>query len=440
MHRCSELVAHKRYPHRRSWLAAAGLTCLLAASCSNKDDGDADDDAVTVGSSGSGDGSALALDDDDDTKSDTGSGGAGGDDAPPQREACEELVGLDLSECGSSGSFAKQRDVSMLLVMDISKSMLQEFSTDSSTRKWAGLKDALSRVVKATDDEIAFGLELYPYDESGNYAIREDCQGNACCSMPIGHEMQVAVAPGASEEIIEVLEGANPNGGTPTAAALRRALDYFDSSTIDGDRYVLLATDGGPNCNLDVSCEASGCTRNIEGICEEPEDGNCCDGADIYQLACVDDEATLSAIEELADAGIHTYVVGIPGSEAYAEYLDGFAEAGGRPAPEGDTSYYQVTSSGGAEALAETFLSITQDLVQSCELPLEAPAPDLEKINVAINCSAIPATDGDEVNWEYIDDGDGPRIEFKGSYCDTIEEAGVERVDVLLGCPRIEVT
>ena len=49
------------------------------------------------------------------------------------------------------------------------------------------------------------------------------------------------------------------------------------------------------------------------------------------------------------DAGIDTFVVGIPGSEAYSEALDAFAKAGGRARAAKAPFYYQVSASGSAD-------------------------------------------------------------------------------------------
>src|SRR5690606_37461839 len=137
--------------------------------------------------------------------------------------------------------------------------------------------------------------------------------------------------------IIEAFDRIRPGGGTPTSIALDHAHDYFVNGSgkdLEGDKYVILATDGGPNCNSNINCDASGCTLNIEGrqsggITCEPEGPNCCTGS-AGTLACLDDDASENAVSRLASAGIDTFVVGIPGSEAYAGVLDSLAVEGGR--------------------------------------------------------------------------------------------------------------
>ena len=71
--------------------------------------------------------------------------------------------------------------------------------------------------------------------------------------------MNVDVATGADtvSAILNSLASSLPAGGTPTSVALMRAYDFFTAGAgayIAGDRYVLLATDGGPNCNPSTAC------------------------------------------------------------------------------------------------------------------------------------------------------------------------------------------
>src|SRR5690606_14762035 len=96
-----------------------------------------------------------------------------------------------------------------------------------------------------------------------------------------------------------------------------------EGRNLKGDRFVLLATDGGPNCGPDNTCDADACTPNLDGQCPAGE-GNCCEGEGLY---CLDDAAVIEKIEALAEAGVATFVIGIPGTEQYASYLDDFAIA-----------------------------------------------------------------------------------------------------------------
>src|SRR5690606_31552449 len=109
-------------------------------------------------------------------------------------------------------------------------------------------------------------------------------QDGNCCEMPDDIEMNVPIGSGseAVDLIVEQLDNTVPGGGTPTARALERALEYFTSgegASLDGDKFVLLATDGGPNCNSVLECGADLCTYNLDGMrdCSGYKDQNCCE-------------------------------------------------------------------------------------------------------------------------------------------------------------------
>lgn len=329
--------------------------------------------------------------------------------------------------CGTSPFGASQVEVNLLLVIDKSGSTL-ETPSGFDTDKWSAIKSSVSAALAAVQDEMSFGLELYP--TSG-------------CSLPEGSDIDVAVQPGATAvpAIQDALDAVTPSGGTPTAKALERARLYFTEgagSTLTGDRYVLLATDGGPNCNSTLSCGAETCTVNLDGQCPSAVT-NCCDesmsGAGA-QEGCLDDRQTRTEIEALAAAGIDTFVVGIPGTEDYATSLDAFAQAGGQENPAAPPSYFAVDNAGtGATGLTSVLSSITSALVTSCRLQLHADPPEPEKLNVEVEGELVPQPGPD--GWELDESTDPPTVELKGATCRRIEEQGVESVTVLFGCPTV---
>src|SRR5205814_5217560 len=102
------------------------------------------------------------------------------------------------------------------------------------------------------------------------------------------------------------------DGGTPAAPTLTKALESLRA--LDGETYVVLITDGAPNCNQDLSCTAQGCIPNIEGLTAGGLDCrtsvNCCEPTTENpdaNLSCIDAQATLDAVQALSDAGISTF-------------------------------------------------------------------------------------------------------------------------------------
>jgi hypothetical protein len=375
--------------------------------------------------------------------------GCGGDDGAASRDAGPDLFGNAdpnqaggrgdggtwtgpgpdggprLDECGAEPFVADPVDVNVLLVIDKSRSMLDQpdgFDVD----KWTSMKSSLANALDGPKDALSLGMLLYPVDG---------------CEAPT--DVAVDIAPGARTlpEISRVLDATEPNGGTPTAATLEAALDYFQNgagAALMGENFVLLATDGGPNCNDALSCPATACTTNIDGNCPAAID-NCCDpdmagpGA---RESCLDDTSTTAAIAALAAAGVPTFVVGIPGTEQYSASLDAFAEAGGRARANPPPSYYAVDTQGNEPGgLTDVLSAIARSLVTTCRLQLGSVPPAFNRLNVEVDGELIPQS-GDD-GWRLDETTDPPTIELLGNTCERVQTMGAESVEVLFGCPTI---
>lgn len=330
----------------------------------------------------------------------------------------------------------------MLLVVDSSGSMTDPPVAGAAT-KWAILQTALQQSLTANKDLINFGLLLYPYKQGG-LGPNASTDMTAACAVPTSATEAVNIPIGAGSAavnaIIQKLSVQEPKGGTPTADALNRAYDYFaggDGKLLQGTRWVVLATDGGPNCNPALSCNADRCTQNMDGDCPS---GNCCAGT--FGAICLDDAETKKAILKLNQLGVKTFVIGIPGSEAYASVLNECAVTGGVPAA-GATSYYAVSAANALNDLTDAFSKITTQLVRSCDIPLkETPKVGPDQINVAIDCVPVHAAtaipDGGAGDGFYIDFAQTPaHLKLVGATCDRIMATGANKVDVIAGCPRI---
>jgi hypothetical protein len=263
--------------------------------------------------------------------------------------------------------------------------------------------------------------------------------------MPAAPGINIPIASGATSvpKIVAALDATAPGGGTPTGLALERALEYFKSgagAAIAGDRYVLLATDGGPDCNATLAaCDATKCTTNLDGECPLPTGGNCCDpmfGGAAATSRCLDDgtgaASPLTQVNQLRAAGVNTFVVGIPGTEVYQTSLDAFATAGGKPNPSAPPQYFAVSASGGAAGLVAVLQSITQSLVTTCRLGLTSEPPDLTHLNVHVDGKLVPQGAN---GWTLDKTTTPPTVVLQGSTCQTVETEGAKSVQVLFGCP-----
>jgi len=384
---------------------------------------------VTGGSGGLGTGGSSAGSATGGT--DSGTAGAGAEDGVPE---CGELQGL--GQCGGMHLEAKLRNVNMLLVIDKSGSMTDEpkgFATD----KWSAMKSALATALQKVETQINFGLVLYPYNPI--QAIPEECLENCCAVSTEDDAVLVNVKPGTQgvPQINAALAQTEPGGGTPTAAALAAALDYFTNgagASLEGDNYVLLATDGGPNCNDELTCGADTCTTNLD---DPTCIGNCCKDENSPNR-CLDDANVTAELDALTAHGISTFVVGIPGTEAYAAYLDQFARAGGVAAAGGEHAYYAVSADQGVEGLVDVFETITTQLVRSCDVPLPEPPSKIDLVNVAVDCTLVPRNTNDaKSGWDFDATPEPTSVILHGPVCDALQADVAQRIDVVFGCPTV---
>ena len=415
---------------RVSWIGFSTLLLALTGACKSSDDS-----SLVNASGGTGGLTSVDLNvGNGGNVSNGGSGdaaGAAGQVEGPKVSGCDRFEGLD--DCGVTSVEASFSAANVLLVIDKSSSM-DDQPAGFELKKWAALKAALGPALEAVKEEMSFGLLLYPFSLT---EIPLDCF-EGCCQVPDGPSaIRVPVAPGTSSvsEVMAALDATAPGGGTPTAAALDAALTYFttgDGKDLKGDRFVLLATDGGPNCGASTTqCSADHCTPNLDGACPASE-GNCCKGEGSY---CLDDTAVLEKIRALADAQVPTFVIGIPGTESYAEYLNSFATAGGVPNPTKKPAYYAVSAEGGVKGLTRTFQDITTHLVRSCEVDLGPGAPNKQLVNVAVDCDIVPIADG--AGWNIPDDAPNTLV-LAGDVCNRVKREGARRIDVVYGCQTVK--
>lgn len=414
------------------------LGALLAPSCVVKEEKSNDGKGGASGEVGGAGQSLIGG-----TSSNAGNGGAAGDngtsnDVTTTLEACKDL---DLGDtCSATSMAATYNNIHMLIVLDKSKSM-DQIPTGFGQSKWEATKEALDAALSASTKQVHYGLLMYPYSVTTEATS---------CELPTGRDainVPVDVAKTSVPLIKTALEETTPSGGTPTAAALKAALEYYSSgagSTLEGDRYVMLATDGGPNCNVKATCDSESCTYDLDkqGECGSTIT-NCCQAAfDGGPLGCLDSDGVLDQIDALQTIGVKTFVVGIPGTESYQKFLTTFAEAGGATDPNNDElKYYAVTAEEGVEGLTATFKTITESLVRDCDVKLAKPPLNVQKLNVAIECKPLAqgeasVPDADK-NWIYNNDADNPMIKIQGAACETIEKEGVTRVDVIEGCTTL---
>jgi len=218
-------------------------------------------------------------------------------------------VSLDAN-CGTKTQSAKMLPPDIMLVMDRSLSMTNDINDQPCTggngmngncgasSKWQIVVPVLNQVITDSDAMVNWGM-FYLGDEP------------AMCGVATAPVVPVAGMNAAG--VTGSLTGNLFNGqvGTPTRRVIQGAVSYLTGLTDPNPKYLLLATDGQPNCATATSLN----TDDTAGT----------------------DQAVMDALA----AGIPTFVVGIGNTNAAAT-LNQLAIDGGRPQMGGATSYYQV--------------------------------------------------------------------------------------------------
>jgi hypothetical protein len=342
------IVARVVLSHHRMRIVVVCLSLSLFAACTG---------SVTSGEGGSQPG-------DGDAGTDPGEFGP-----QPDAEVCDQTVPITVTQT------TKIPDV--LLVLDKSGSMGDPLGNGGQS-KMDVMKQAVQQVLPAQNASIHFGLELYPSD-------------NAC-----GATSPVApVLPNNANNVVLQVSGVQPGGSTPTYKALDEARSYYGSTQVNPDgRFVLLATDGLPNCN----------------------------GSDPQNPS---NDLTLNAARNLVQAGIKVFVIGFGDvSAADPAFLSALAQAGGT----GD--FFAANS---PQQLQAALASISGTVTQaSCSFELETRPQDETKLAVTLDGNDVPRDPSHGTGWDY--DASTNTITFYGSTCDQIQSGTGSNVGVDYGC------
>ncbi len=304
----------------------------------------------------------------------------------------------------------------LMLLVDKSGSMADPVTPPSGPSKIGVLQSVMNTFLTNNPTVARVGMARFP-DDSCVPTLASDILAPL---PPASAGDATAVLTMATQAADTAIQGLTPGGGTPTQASLQFVADNIaelgDASRED---FVLLLTDGLPNCNNSLDAQTCTCTSSPAPPCSANTD-------------CLDKTATVAQVTAMRAKGIRTIVIGF-GADVVGgiaqDTLEAMAEAGGfvRACPNTNQScgtgndcvlatglcseqFFQATD---GDALASALAQIGSTLTQTaCIYNLDQVPSDPSLISVVLN--GTPYLPGPNT-WTY--DPTKNQIDFQGALC-----------------------
>ena len=300
-----------------------------------------------------------------------GSGGGSGNGIPQEPMGCGKQT-FPIS--------ATKQSPNVMMVVDESGSMKDQIA-GSNMSKWTALQGAINMLLGTYSGSAQWGLSIFPHD-----------QANSCGA----GQVDVAIGASTTQTIISKINALTDQtigGNTPTNSTLQAMLGSAAGLADTAHaNYVLLMTDGQPNCGGDANA-----VKN-----------------------------TVAALYAQTPS-VRTFVVGIgDGASSDPNALNSWADAG-HTSIAGATHYYQVNT---VADLQKAFNDIVGG-VASCSYQLSMKPSDASLIVAYINGVAVPQ---DPTNGTTYDPASNT-LDFHGTSCDQIKSGASSNLDIVYGCP-----
>jgi Mg-chelatase subunit ChlD len=318
------------------------------------------------------------------------------------REAPRDLA---PKNCTDAPITLQRNEFVAVLAVDRSGSMSLDLQGNNGVpRRWDVLRAVLPGALAAVDPGVWLGALLYP----AGGAL--ECAGPTGLAVPFGRANGAAIA--------QALEVAVPTGRTPTFAALVQAERLLGGVAVAGPRAVILATDGGPNCNPSLDGDRCVCAATTLGTGRE----EC--RAD--PSLCLDDARAVAQVQAMALRGVATYVIGIDGERQpeLVDVLRRLAVAGGRPNPTAARGYYSVQR---PEDLDAAVRAVTRSLAR-CTLSASARPPASAALTLRVAGVDTARDPGHTEGWDWSTP-DGRELALFGRACDAVAAGAVVSLD-----------
>ncbi|MBX3260590.1 MAG: VWA domain-containing protein [Labilithrix sp.] len=291
--------------------------------------------------------------------------------------------------------------------------------------KWTKVRVTVAKIMRSLGPRAAFGAAMFPAPSGDDVCA----PGTEIMSVRAGDAPSSGV-DGPTTTALLAATRVTPSGGTPTGPTLAQLEPRL--AGVAGRRFVVLATDGAPNCNTNAGCGYDACQLNIEGWPGCPKEGprNCCEYPDGYSENCTDASSTLGAISALRARGVPVYVVGLPGADAYASLLDEMATAGGTALP--TSPRYFAVNAASEDVMLTALKKVAAQITGTCTFDLKEAPADASLVNVYMDDVVLPYEPVD--GWTIS----GKTVTLVGAACERVKNGDVLDVRIIAGCPRIE--
>lgn len=336
-----------------------------------------------------------------------GGGGSGGDFSGSGGDV--GLTGSGGTSCGQTNINIMPLPPDILIVQDRSLSMTDDTNDQpcaggsasgdgncGAASKWSQTTAALNTALSQTENTVNWGL----------YWL-----GDEAAQCGVSPTPAVMIEPAGYNDISGAFAANTFTGqpGTPTAAVMNDAVTYMKTLTDPNPKYLLLATDGEPNC------PAGPTTLNTN-----------------------DDRGAETAVANALTAGFPTFVVGIattsdPGATAA---LNAMAVAGGQPQANAATQYYAVTDT----ASLVTALDAILGMATSCKVSLAGAPSNLS--NVAVSAqdpsgARVEITQDPTNGWSF--DATKANIILNGTACDDLQDGTYTNFQFIYACSGVVI-
>jgi hypothetical protein len=283
------------------------------------------------------------------------------------------------ANCGMTGLVKAYLAPEILVVLD------RSISVDPT--QWTNFLSRFAGTITANSSTIDWGLYSFPTN------------GPACSTGALTAGIDSPPAPDNGTHVIAHIVAAGTGAsGTPAAAAIDFAAAYMMSSSTVNPKFLLLVTDGAPDCS-----------------------GSALDPAQAEADA-------VTAITGAKRVGVPTLVLAPSTTTAASDVaaLNALAEAGGYPQP-GDIKFFTEATIAGAVRPVEG---------DTCTFNLGlTPTPVPDAVTVTLNGATVPRDRSHASGWDYTDAG-ARTIQLYGSWCDTWIENRSGEIHFYYGCPN----